>query len=158
MNYTKGANSMHIQTKFHGELKIEPDQTWNFPKGIPGFEGEKEFALLPIEGNSTFQVLQSIHAPYVAFIVVNPYTLVENYSFDVDEPTMDLLNIQQEQDVFVLGVLSLKQPFETSTINLQAPLIFQSKAKKAKQMILNNTTFSMRHPIGNQVTANEGKA
>lgn len=149
---------MNIQTKFHGELKIERNQTWNFPKGMPGFESENEFALLPIEGNDTFQVLQSTKTPIVAFIVANPYTLVEDYSFNIDEPTVDLLEIQNEQDVFVLGVLSLKEPFETSTINLQGPLIFQSNTKKAKQMILNYNAFSMRHPIGNEVTATEGKA
>lgn len=149
---------MKIQTKFHGELTIQPDQKWTFPKGIPGFENEKEFALLPIEGNNIFQVLQSMKTSDVAFIVANPYILVENYSFDVDEPTIDLLNIESEQDVFVLGVLSLKQPFEASTINLQAPLIFQINTKKAKQMILNDNSFSMRHPIGNQVTATKGEA
>jgi len=149
---------MHIQTKFHGELKIQTDQTWNFPKGIPGFEDEKELALLPIEGNDTFQVLQSTRTPDIAFIVANPYTLVKDYTFNIDEPTIDLLEIKKQEDIFVLGVLSLKQPFESSTINLQAPLIFQSTTKKAKQMILNDNTFNMRHPVGNQVTAAEGKA
>ena len=149
---------MKIQTKFHGELKIKPEQTWNFSKGLPGFEEEKELALLPIEGNGVFQVLQSTKTPNVAFIVGNPYTLVEDYSFNVDEPTIDLLEIKEQEDVFVLGVLSLKEPFETSTINLQAPLIFQTKTKKAKQMILNDNTYSMRHPIGSQVISAEGKA
>jgi len=149
---------MHIQTKFHGELKIEPDQNWNFPKGVPGFEQENKFALLPIEGNHTFQVLQSTTTPDIAFIVVNPYTLVADYTFNIDEPTIDLLKIEKEHDVFVLGVLSLKEPFESSTINLQAPLIFHSNTKKAKQMILNDNSFSMRHPIGTQVKATEGKA
>jgi len=149
---------MKIQTKFHGSLEIQADETWNFPKGLPGFENEKEFTLLPIEGNSAFQVLQSTKTPAVAFIVANPYTLVEDYSFNVDEPTIDLLEINKEQDVFILGVLSLKEPFETSTINLQAPLLFQSTTKKAKQMILNDNKFSVRHPIETQVTAAEGKA
>lgn len=139
---------MQIQTKFHGEIKIQADQTWNFPKGMPGFEDEKEFALLPIDSNDIFQVLQSIKTPIVAFIVASPYTLVEDYNFNVDEPTVDLLNIEKEQDVFVLSVVSLKEPFESSTLNLQAPLIFQSITKKAKQMILNDNKFSLRHPIG----------
>ena len=139
---------MYIQTKFHGNLTIQPDQAWNFPKGIPGFEDETEFALLSIEGNHTFQVLQSTATPEIAFIVANPYTLVENYTFNIDEPTIDLLNIEKEQDVFVLGVLSLKEPFKTSTINLQAPLVFQATTKKAKQMILNDSKLSVRHPIG----------
>lgn len=149
---------MQIQTKFHGELNIQLNQTWNFPKGIPGFEQENEFALLPIEGNHTFQVLQSTTTPEIAFIVANPYTLVEDYTFNIDEPTIDLLKIKNEQDVFVLGVLSLKEPFESSTINLQAPLIFQSNTKRVKQMILNDNTFTMRHPIGTQVTVTEGQA
>lgn len=149
---------MNIQTKFHGELEIQLDQLWNFPKGIPGFEDENQYVLLSIEGNSAFQVLQSTTTPEVAFIVANPYTLVENYSFDIDEPTINLLNIKKEEEVFVLGVISIKDPFETSTINLQAPLIFQTNTKKAKQMILNDNKFSLRHPIDNQVTATEGKA
>ena len=139
---------MQIQTKFHGEITIQPDQTWNFPKGIPGFEEEIQFVLLPIEGNDTFQVLQSTKTPITAFIVANPYTLIDDYSFDVDEPTVNLLSIESEQDVFVLSVISLKDPFELSTINLQAPLIFQSTSKKAKQMILNDNKLSVRHPIG----------
>ncbi|MCM3711668.1 flagellar assembly protein FliW [Sporosarcina luteola] len=139
---------MQIQTKFHGEISIQQDQLWNFPKGIPGFESEKEFALLTIEGNQMFQVLQSKTTKTVAFIVTNPYALVEDYSFDIDEPTIELLNIEKPEDVFVLAILTLKQPFETSTINLQAPLIFQLNNKTAKQMIINDNRFKTRHIIG----------
>ncbi|WP_432357507.1 flagellar assembly protein FliW [Sporosarcina sp. UB5] len=145
---------MNIETKFHGKIDIQPEQLWNFPKGIPGFEEEKEFALLPIEGNDTFQVLQSTNTPSVAFIVTNPYTLVDDYSFDIDEPTIELLAIEKTEDVFVLGILTLKQPFETSTINLQAPLIFQINIRKAKQMILNDSRFKTRHTIGQEKEAN----
>lgn len=139
---------MKIQTKFHGKLEIQPDQTWSFPKGMPGFEDEKEFVLLPVEGNNLFQVLQSTTTHDIAFIVASPYTLIEEYSFVVDEPTINLLDIEKEEDVFVLAVLSLKEQIDLSTINLQAPLIFQKNTKKAKQMILNDNTFSLRHPIG----------
>lgn len=142
---------MTIQTKFHGEIEIPTDQTWAFPKGIPGFESEKEFIVLPIDGNDSFQVLQSTTTPELALIVASPYTLVEDYSFNIDEPTIDLLEIEKEEDVFVLVVLSLKEPFEASTINLQAPLIFQTKDKKAKQMILNDNNYSMRHPINSHI-------
>lgn len=139
---------MKIQTKFYGVLDIQAEQVWDFPKGLPGFEDEKEFALLPVEGNDMFQVLQSNKTADIAFIVANSYTLVAEYTFEVDEPTINLLEIEKEKDVFVLGVLSLKERIDTSTINLQAPLIFHINTKKAKQMILNDNTFSLRHPIG----------
>lgn len=138
---------MQIKTKFHGKLTIEQEQRWIFPKGLPGFEDEQSFILLPIEGNDIFQVLQSTTTASIAFIVTNPYALVEDYTFKIDEPTIELLDIQEQTDIFVLSVLSLKEPFETSTVNLQAPLIFQINNKRAKQMILNDEKFSMRHPI-----------
>lgn len=138
---------MQLETKFHGTVTVEKDQLWNFPKGLPGFEEEESFVLLPIEGNDFFQVLQSTTTASIAFIVANPYTIVKDYTFKIDEPTIDLLEINEEQDVMVLTVLTVKDPFETSTINLQAPLIFQVNNKKARQMILNETTHSMRHPI-----------
>lgn len=149
---------MRIQTKFSGEIELHPDQQWYFPKGIPGFENETEFALLPIAGNTTFQVLQAIKDCNVALIVANPYELVENYSFDIDESTIELLEIKKEEEVFVLGVLSIKDKFELSTINLQAPILFQTKTKKAKQTILNDNALSVRHVIGSQATAIKGEA
>lgn len=148
---------MQIQTKFHGQTEIQEPQIWTFPKGLPGFEGEKNFTLLHIESNNIFQVLQSTKTPEVAFIVANPYTIIDDYTFDIDEPTIVLLGIEQPEDIFVLCVMSLKQPFEASTINLQAPLIFQVNNRKAKQMILNDSKFNVRQPIGKQVTATEGK-
>jgi len=82
-----------IEKKFHGRIKIQQEQLWNFPKGLPGFEDENEFVLLPLEGNDTFQVLQSTKTPTTAFVVANPYVLSEDYTFNVDEPTNDLLEI-----------------------------------------------------------------
>lgn len=142
---------MQIETKFHGQLTIQEEQTWTFPKGLPGFEDEKAFVLLPIEGNEVFQVLQSTKTAMIAFIVTNPFTLMDDYEFKIDEPTIDLLKIKDQSEVFILNVLSLKEPFEASTINLQAPLIFQTTVKKAKQMILNDNQYSMRHSIGEKM-------
>lgn len=149
---------MLIQTKFLGEVKLNSEQLWRFPKGIPGFEDQKEFVLLPIEGNSFFQVLQSTQKKDIALIVANPYVLVHEYSFDIDEPTIELLDIKQEDDIFVLGVLSLKDPLETSTINLQAPIIFHTTKKIAKQMIVNDNKLAVRHVIGLQPLRNKEEA
>lgn len=149
---------MHIKTKFFGEIELNSEQLWHFPKGIPGFEDEREFVLLPIEGNTMFQVLQSAKVSDIALIVASPYTLVENYSFDIDEPTIELLDIKQEDDIFVLGVLSLKDPLETSTINLQAPIVFHTLKKTAKQMIINDNKFAVRHVIGSQPSLTKEEA
>lgn len=142
---------MNIQTRFFGEVELEKEQIWSFPKGIPGFEEEKEFVLLPITDIPSFMVLQSVNIRDIALVVANPYNFVEDYSYDIDEPTIDLLKIKKVEDIFVLGVLSLKEPFETSTINLQAPIVFNLNTKIAKQMIINDNKFALRHVIGSNV-------
>ncbi|ARF15075.1 flagellar assembly protein FliW [Sporosarcina ureae] len=138
---------MRIETKFHATIEIDPAEKWYFPKGIPGFENETDFVLLPIEGSDSLQVLQSTKQQEVAFIVASPYTLVTDYTFELDHATIDLLDISQPEEIMVLGILSMKQPYHQSTINLQAPLIFQVLNKKAKQMILNDPRFTVRHPL-----------
>lgn len=138
---------MKIKTKFHDEITINNIPLWTFPKGLPGFEDEKQFVLLPIEDNDSFQVLQSTSNEAIALIVSNPYTLVEEYSIELDESIIELLEIKKPEEVVVLAVMTLKEPFESSTLNLQAPLIFNSSNKVAKQMILNDEKYMLRHAI-----------
>jgi flagellar assembly factor FliW len=146
---------MNIQTKFHGEVVIQDIVKWTFPKGLPGLEDETGFILLPIEGNDSFQVMQSITNPLIALIVVNPYILVPDYSFEIDDSTLESLSIKVQEDVMVLVVMTLKEPFESSTLNLQAPLVFNSTNQNAKQMILNDTKYQLRHSVGQSVEKGE---
>ncbi|WP_432354587.1 flagellar assembly protein FliW [Sporosarcina sp. A2] len=142
---------MSIQTKFHGELDIEALKQWTFPNGLPGLEDEKQFVLLPIDGNDSIQVMQSVNNSTIALIVSNPYTILSDYSFEIDEPTLNLLKIKSQEELMVLAVMTLKQPIKSSTMNLQAPLIFNIVNQTAKQMIINDSQYSLRHPIGQPV-------
>ncbi|NME05068.1 flagellar assembly protein FliW [Psychrobacillus sp. BL-248-WT-3] len=138
---------MKIKTAYLGEVEIEKADIIGFEYGIPGFEEEKEFVLLPIEGNITFHALQSVHTEALAFIVTNPYTIVENYSFDLEESMVKALQIKEEQEVAVFTIVSLKETIASSTINLKAPIVLNTTNKKAKQVILNNEEYSIRHVI-----------
>ncbi|WP_303969758.1 flagellar assembly protein FliW [Sporosarcina ureae] len=136
-----------IKTKFHDIIKVDLSLAWHFPKGLPGFEDEEEFVLLPIGDNPEFQVLQSTKEAGIAFVVANPYKLVEGYDFKIDDPTVDLLEVRNPEELMVLGIIFIKEPFEDSTINLQAPLLFQTKNRKAKQAVLNDKRYLIKHPV-----------
>ena len=138
---------MNIQTANLGELEIESSQILHFDHGIPGFEGEKEFVLLPIEDNDAFHVLQSVTTAELAFIVTNPYEITTNYSFEIDEAIAHSLLINDPQEVAVLSIVSLKDTIEQSTINLKAPIVWNTTNNKAKQVILNNDNYAIRHLI-----------
>lgn len=143
-----------IKTKFHDTVEVDLSKAWHFPKGLPGFEDEEEFVLLPIGDNLEFQVLQSTKEAGVAFVVANPYKLVEGYDFKIDDPTVDLLEVNEPEELIVLGIVFIKEPFEDSTINLQAPLLLNTNNWKAKQMVLNDKRYLIKHPIDEKKLSN----
>lgn len=136
-----------IQTKYLGEIEITDDKIVFFESGIPGFEDEKKFVLLDIDENIIFQILQSVETKNLAFFVVNPYLLFEDYSIKLNDSIIETLEINEEEDVAVLSIMTLKEPFTKSTVNLKAPLIINLKNNRGKQYILNDDTYSMRVAI-----------
>lgn len=138
---------MKIQTAYMGEIEINPQDIINFEHGLPGFEYEKAFVLLPIEENSVFQILQSIQTEDLAFIITSPYTVTTNYNFDLDEATVHALDIQNVNEVAVFTIVSLKDTLAQSTVNLKAPIVLNTTNGKAKQVILDSEEFEIRHQI-----------
>lgn len=138
---------MIIQTKYLGEVEVSQDKLITFKSGLPGFEEETEFVLLDIAEQVMFQLLQSVRTPELAFFVINPYLLFETYSIELNDHAIETLSIKDEKDVAVLTVITLREPFSDSTINLKAPLIINLKNRHGKQYILQNDTYSMREKI-----------
>ena len=138
---------MNIKTAYMGEITIDPSQILNFEHGIPGFEEETTFVLLPLEENSIFQILQSTKTESLAFILTIPYEIVSDYSFNMDEATVKALDIKNENEVAVFVIVSLKDTLANSTVNLKAPIVLNTNNKKAKQVILDNEGFAIRHKL-----------
>jgi len=130
-----------------GEVVIDSKNIIKFEHGIPGFEDEKEFILLPIEENSVFQVLQSVQTEGLAFIITSPYAVTNNYNFELNEGTLKALDIKSENEVAVFGIVSLKETLANSTLNLKAPIVLNTTNKKAKQVILDNEAYTIRHQL-----------
>ncbi|KML41304.1 flagellar assembly protein FliW [Cytobacillus firmus] len=137
---------MNILTKFHGEQEINRENIITFPSGIPGFLDEKEFYILPLEGTELF-VLQSVKTTEVAFIVTDPFTLLPQYEFDLPEEVLEKLEIQSDKDVATFAILTVRDPFEDTTVNLQAPLVINQTKKIGKQVILNQIPYKTKHKI-----------
>ncbi|CAM3555908.1 flagellar assembly protein FliW [Aeromicrobium ponti] len=137
---------MNIQTKFHGEQEVNKEDIIQFASGIPGFLEEKEFIVLPIEGTDLF-VLQSVKTADVAFIITDPFLLFPQYEFELPQEVLEKLEIQSEKDVVTFAILTVREPFQNTTANLQAPVIINQTRKLGKQVILNNPAYQTKHSI-----------
>ncbi|WP_085522106.1 flagellar assembly protein FliW [Tuberibacillus sp. Marseille-P3662] len=144
---------MTIETKYHGEMEINHDEAIHFDHGLPGFQHETTFVLLPLEQASPFVVLQSLNHPEVAFIMTTPFLFYPDYAFDLPEDAIDQLAIESEFDVTIYSILTIKEPFEDSTINLIAPVIINHQTKEAKQIVLQSDDYTTKHPL---VSGKEG--
>lgn len=138
---------MKLHTRYLGEVTIDPDKVLHFPNGLPGFPEETKFVLLDLPGNPVFQTLQSVKTSEIAFIVTNPYYFYAEYTFHLDKQIIEQLRIQTEADVMVLSIVTIKDPFDQSTLNLKAPIIMNATIKIGKQYILNENHFPVKASI-----------
>jgi len=137
---------MLIKTKYFGPIEIKRDAIISFKDGIIGFPEEKEYVLLgQVDINSPFQFLQSITNEHLCFIVIPPFFFRKQYAVDLDEYVIDELKIEDEKDVMIYAIVVVADKLEKSTANLKAPLIINMKSRRAKQIILENTDYKIRH-------------
>ncbi|HLS09729.1 flagellar assembly protein FliW [Lentibacillus sp.] len=148
---------MQIQTKYFGEMEIADTSVIHFPSGLPGFVDEKEFALLNLSETSVYQILQSTQTANVAFVVVNPYFFYQDYVIDLDDNLVSSLELKNDKDVVVLSILTVKDPFDTSTLNLKAPLIINVQNNRGKQYILNTDAYPSKAAIPSVSTSVKGE-
>ncbi|MGY0693531.1 flagellar assembly protein FliW [Virgibacillus sp. FSP13] len=138
---------MKLNTKYVGQINVEDKRRITFRTGLPGFDEQTEFVLLDFPGNPVFQFLQSVTTENLAFIVTNPYHFYQEYAFDLDDTILDNLQIESEQDVAVLSIVTLKNPFNTSTLNLKAPVIVNLAKQLGKQYIITTDEYPSKAPI-----------
>ena len=147
---------MKIQSTILGEVEASKSEILTFENGLPGFENEKNFILLSIEGNEVYQILQSTNSKEVGFVTANPYLFISGYTFDLDESTVEALSIESEEDIIVLTIVTVKEPFNASTVNLKAPVIISTKSQKAKQCILESADYPIRYSIEANMQEDKG--
>ncbi|WP_259549294.1 flagellar assembly protein FliW [Heyndrickxia sp. FSL K6-6286] len=141
---------MKIHTRYHGQIDISEQEILYFQNGIPGFPDEEQFIILALPNQDLFSVLQSIGTADLAFIITNPFYFIDNYQFKLDQATIDQLEIETDVGISVLGIVTVHEPFEKTTANLQAPIVINTKNNLAKQVILNDSIYKIKHPLFGQ--------
>ncbi|MDQ0872148.1 flagellar assembly factor FliW [Paenibacillus sp. V4I3] len=110
-------------------------KTISFNGTILGFKELDIFELEIIDANGPFAYLKSIEEESIGFVVANPFTFFKEYSFELDEKDKTWLQINNHEEVLVLGIITLKDPFENSTMNLVAPLVININHLAGSQIV-----------------------
>ncbi|HOO47650.1 MAG TPA: flagellar assembly protein FliW [Deltaproteobacteria bacterium] len=139
---------MEITTVRFGKIQVQENKVLNFPKGILGFSASRNFILFPHGEGSPFFWLQSIEDGSLAFVVMNPQLVKNDYTINVEEHVLEELNAKDPSDLEVMCIVTIpnNQP-QQMTINLLGPIIINAKKRRALQIVSTEDKYSHRHPI-----------
>lgn len=138
---------MKLNTRYHNEVEIKEEEILHFEKGIPGFPDETKFAILPLNEDGSFSVMQSVETAELAFVIASPFAFFSDYDFKLEDSVVEELELKSENDVTVYSILTVEDPFEKTTANLQAPVIINKANNKAKQVILVDEKYKTKHNL-----------
>ena len=110
---------------------------------ILGFEEYSQYALQNIfDDSSPFRILACLDER-IAFLVVNPFVVVEDYNFEIDDAVAANLGLSGENLQHVAVVCVARKENNNYRVNLRSPLIINTVEGRFQQVILQNEAYGV---------------
>lgn len=145
---------MNIKTTRFGEIEINDDKIIEFEQGIPGFDEEKQFVIIPYDEKSPFLFMQSVKQEDLAFLIINPFLIFADYEFEIDDASIEDLTVKQSEDLLIYTIITMNEgDIKKMTTNLVAPIVINKENNKAKQVVLEKSKYNTKHKLFEQRNA-----
>lgn len=141
---------MKITSTRFGEFDIDESKIIAVPEGILGFD-DRRFTLITPEKHAPFCWFQSIDEPALAFVVVDARETFPSYTVALTSEESGRLMLGDGAEIVVLLVVTLAPEPAKITVNLQGPIVMNPHRMLAKQIVLEGSKYSSRHPLLPQV-------
>ena len=146
-----------VYTSRFGEIEVDEQKIVHFKNGIPAFEDEHEFIILPYEEDSPYYFMQSLRSPDLAFVLTIPFLFFPDYTFEVEEDTVQELGITNSSQVFYYTMITIPGGnIRKMTSNLVAPIVINSDNMQAKQVVLEKSNYTTKHRLFPESAKKEG--
>jgi flagellar assembly factor FliW len=130
-----------------GECSYLDSEVLEFPWGLPGFAHLRRFIVLQVGGQDGFVWLQSLDDVQMALPMTDPWSLFEDYEPVLPHYARIALSIEHPEDFVLLCVVVVAKNAEEMSVNLLAPIVINLKSRVGRQIMLENTAYSVRAPI-----------
>lgn len=140
---------MDIKTRDFGTITAEKNDIIYFTDSIYGFEEYKEYILLQDGPEGNIFYLQSTEEENLAFVLIDPYTIVNDYEPSLADDDLRELKVNDESALKFLVIAIVRENIKNSVVNLKSPITINPTLKIAKQVIVQNSEYPLRYPIFN---------
>lgn len=136
-----------------GRLDVPDDKIITMEKPVLGFEGLKRYCLVEIDEMRPFLWMQAVDEPDVTFLVVNPLVFFPGYKIEVNSKEIADLDVASVSSVETYVVVTVPDDPDKISVNLQAPILINTENNRAKQSVLVNSRYRVRHRIMDSLSA-----
>ncbi len=137
---------MEVKTKVNGIVNVEEKQLVTFPEGLLGFEKYKKFALIDSE-YEPFIWLQSTEESNLAFLMIDPFLICNDYEADIDDSTLKNIGVESAEDIIIMTLVTIPKDGSAITANFLGPIVINKKNHKCLQVILNDNRWTTKFDI-----------
>ena len=136
------------ETTRFGSVRYTDDDVVTFADGLFGFPDFEKFVLIRHDEDSQFRWMQSTDVGSVAFLVVDPARYVEDYELELADSVAEALALDEGTPRLVYTIVSIPpgKP-EEMTINLAGPIIINMESGRAKQIVMDDEQYAIKHRV-----------
>lgn len=137
-----------VNTLRFGEVEVAEDKVVHFADGIPAFEDEHEFVIVPYDEESPYVFLQSLTTPDLAFLMTVPFIFFPEYEFELDDENQNKLELTSQEDMLIYTLLTINGgKVKDMTANLMAPVVVNIANMQARQVVLDRSSYTTKHRL-----------
>jgi flagellar assembly factor FliW len=136
-----------VESLRFGTLDVPEDKTIFMERPILGFEHLKTFCLVELAELSPFLCMQSTEDPAVSFLVVNPLVFYPRYRIEVNPKEIAELRIARTESIETYVIVTVPEDARQISVNLQGPVLINTENNLAKQLVLVNSQYQVRHQL-----------
>ena len=152
---------MKANTRIFGEIEIADEKIITIERGMIGFPNLNHFALIFDEEKGQKQTsimwLQSMDDTDIAFPVMDPHAVKEDYNPNVNEEIVAPIGELNEENTFVLVTVTVPKKIEDFSVNLKAPIVVNMDNRKAVQLIVEDD-YPVKYKVYEVLKAKKEKA
>lgn len=122
------------------EFEYQENEVINFTEGLIGLPKMRRAVLVPMNEYLPFCWLASLDDENNRFIVIDPQAVFPDYA-----PEIPAENGKSELQKLV--IVKISSDWEKTTVNLRAPIFYNSETRKGAQIVLTESTYNLAETI-----------
>lgn len=138
---------MVVQTGRFGRLEVAESDLISIPGGILGFPEYTKFCLVDPGDDVLIVWLQSLENPEIAIPLLEPKIFKTDYTVRLSASELRELKLDNVNQSAVFTLLTIGDDIAQMTANLKAPLVINLREHLAKQVVLQENEYTIKHPM-----------